>query len=403
MNWYSALTGYLVIKLWGGNPEKVINMAMNRGIHVWDIIQVEEGFFLLKIRIKAYKALRLLARRSACHVKITGKHGLPFLLARASKRKVLVLGILFFSLMMYVLSSFVWFIEVEGNKKISSEAILEKAEASGLKIGRPISGINKQTIADELLSQLPGLAWATIHIQGTRVIVEVAEKTLLPENDENIPADLIATENGRVRELLVLEGTAQVKEGDLVQKGQILISGLVYPEIQINQDGSITPGGEPQRVRAKGLVRAEVKRNAIGECRLIEDKFTDTGNQCTVLFLRCKGKEVIIKGPKTLPYKHYRQLVETNTLFEGRNPGLTVELITVIYLEQRYEQLNWGLEGAYQEAARRAKSQLLAQLPADYRIIAENYEPVTSEDSGLIKSRCFLETIEDIGGYRPFN
>lgn len=403
MNWYSSLTGFLVVKLRGSNPEKVINMAMNRGIYVWDITQLEEGIFLLKIRIGAYKALRLLARRSSCRVRIVRKYGLPFLLMRAGRRKVLVLGTLFFFIMLYILSSFVWFIEVSGNQEIPSEIILEKIEASGLKVGRPLSGLNKDKIKEELLYQVPGLAWAAIHIQGTRVTVEVAEKTLIPHNSDNIPADLIARENGLIRELLVLKGTALVKETDSVQKGRILISGLVYPQIQINQDGSVSPGGEPERVRAKGLVRAVVTRKSIGECRFIEDIYRDTGKECTVLVLRVKGREAILKGPKTLPYQYYRRFVETNTLLGGRNPGASVELITNIYFEQTYEKHHWGVEGAYQEAARRAKEELLKLLPADNRIIAENYEPVTTEDDGLIRARCILETLEDIGGYGPGN
>lgn len=401
MNWYYSLTGFLVIKLWGRNPEKVINMAMNRGIHVWDITQLEEGVFLLKIRISAYKALRFLARRSSCRLKIAEKHGIPFLLAHAGKRKVLVSGIVFFLIMLYVLGSFVWSIDIIGNKQISSEEILKIAEANGLKVGRPISGFNRDIIKEELISQLPKLAWVSIQVQGTRVIVEVSERTLIPKNDENKPGDLVARENGQIKELLILQGTAMVKEKDKVQKGQTLIAGLVYPQIQINPDGSITPGGIPEMIRARGLVRAEVTRESIGECHLIEDIYRDTGAESTLLSLRFKGRDVILKGPKTLPYQYYRQFMETNTLFEGRNQREIVELISIIYFEQKYQQVQWGIEGAYQEAARRAKEQIMRQLPDDNRIIAENYEPVTSGDSGLIKVRCILETLEDIGGYGP--
>ncbi len=399
MNGYAWLTGYLEISLYGDNPERVINMAMTRGIYLWDIRQRKKGSYELKIRIGGYKALRNLVRRSSCRIKIIGKRGFPFEIMRARKRKVLVIGVLFFCAVLYILSSFVWFIEVQGNKKIEEREIKLIASGAGLKTGVPKAGLNTDEIRDKLISQIPELAWTGIRIQGTKVIIEVSEKTLIPTDDEYQAADLMARTEGKIEELLVLQGTPQVREGEYVQKGQVLINSWAYSRLIVNQDGTVSPGGTPQKVRALGLVRARVNHTGIGECAVTEEEDIDTGAETTIVLLRYQDWKVILKGPKTIPYGLYRQVSQAKTLIAGRNPGKTVELITTVYFEQKHETRQWGVEGAYLEAVRRAGEDVQKELPPDSRIHWEGSEPLESSREDLIRAKYQVTAIEDIGCY----
>ena len=51
MKWYAKITGYVEISLLGEHPERVINMAMSRGLYLWDIKQLDEGLFTIKVEI----------------------------------------------------------------------------------------------------------------------------------------------------------------------------------------------------------------------------------------------------------------------------------------------------------------------------------------------------------------
>lgn len=399
MRWSMIITGYLEIVLAGEDPERVINMAMARGIRFWDIRRQEDGCYLLKVRLGGYKAIRHLVRKCRCRMRIVGKGGLPFFISRAKKRSVLLLGILFFCLMLYFLSSFVWFIEVQGNEKIETGIILNSLSNQGVKVGIPKSALDKEEVKDKLLADIKELAWAGIEVRGSKVIVEVSEKSLPPSGAENEPADIVASRAGKIEELLVLKGTALVKEGDKVQKGQPLVAGLIYPQIQINQDGSINPAGEPQKIRAHALVRARVLHRQTAQCPIVEKVNIDTGNQITVVIISYKGWEVHLKGPKTVPYQAYRTVRQVETILEGRIPGDPGEIITITYFEQEPRIYNWGLEGAYQEAARRSKEEVRKLLPADCRVISEGYEPSLTDKPDLVEVVYTLETIEDIGIY----
>jgi len=399
MNWQLGVTGYLEISLSGPNPERVINMAMSRGIFVWDIHQDDEGRFLFKVRLGGYKALRYLVRKSGCRMRIRKKRGVPFLVMRAKKRKILVFGLLLFCLTLYFLSSFVWFVEVTGNSKVPTEFILQNVANGGLKVGTVKSTLQREYLKEKLLLDIPELAWAAIHVQGSRIVIEVAEKTLIPQNGDTLPSDLLARIDGKVEELLVLKGTPVVKEGDQVREGQALISGLYYPQIQVNIDGSITPAGIPEKVRARGLVRGRVLHKIETQCLIREESVSDTGRELVVTMVSWQGKQVVVKGEQKVPYEFYRQIRQTKTLFWGRNPGGAVELITIVYREQVRQTQEWGLQGAYQEAIRRARTEIEKSLPTDFRIISERAEPLPSSDNSLVRALYIMETVEDIGCY----
>lgn len=400
MRWDAAISGYLDILMWGKDPERVINMALIRGIHIWDIQHQENGRYLFKVRLGGYKALRHLVKRCDCRIKIAGKKGIPFFLLRAGKRRVLIAGMLFFFIVLYFLSSFVWFVEVKGNKKIETEHIIKTLDEHGVKVGAPISSFDKEQAKAYLLAEIPQLAWANIQIRGSGVIIEVAEKTLIPSELENKPADIIAARDGRIEELLVLQGTALVSEGSLVYKGQSLVAGLSYPLLQLNKDGSIVPAGNPEKVRAKALVRARVAHEQLAECPILEEVDQDTGEKTDIVVCRYKSWEMVIKGPKNIPYQHYRTISRSRTLLAGRIPAGLVEIITVTYIEQKHEIYKRGLEGAYTEAVIRAKKEIIKTLPPDYRILSEKHEPILQSRTDLVRVRYILETIEDIGTYK---
>ena len=85
----------------------------------------------------------------------------------------------------------------------------------------------------------------------------------------------------------------------------------------------------------------------------------------------------------------------------GRNLQGTVELITIIYMEQTCEVLEWGIEGAYQEATRRAHALLERDLPQDCKIVERKTEPLPAQNNGMVAIRYILETVENIGVYPP--
>ena len=126
--------GYVVIRVDGPGVEKLLNLAASRGILFWDIHYLDDKA-VFKTYPDNFPLLRPLSRKAGCSLKIEKKAGFPFLFYRFKKRRGLVLGLLIFLVFIYVVSNFIWFIEVKGIENIEEETILKTAEKLGITTG----------------------------------------------------------------------------------------------------------------------------------------------------------------------------------------------------------------------------------------------------------------------------
>ncbi len=402
----SFLTGYVRIMVWGNNLEKFINMAAGRGIFLWDIKRLDSEHILVSARLSAVHPLRHIARATKCRFKFRGREGLPFLLSRVRRRKSLLAGAAVFLLGMYMLSSFIWFVDIEGNKKITDRQILESASKAGLKKWVFKWNFTPSKVETAIKEDYPEISWAGVYIKGTRVEIQVAEKVIPGVRDEH-PAHIVATKAGLIKEILVLSGNPAVKEGDTVVPGQILISGIIPPpESTIEEENN----GEQERnnamestiVHAKGLVRARVWYEGYGEALLEEKIIRPTGGEVSRVCMKFASKEIILKGPKNIPFIEYRKDRQVKKPLQWRNLSVPVELITEKYLEteRHTEQRTRGQALALAE--QRALAQVSRIMSPNSRVLVREVKEVSVKNpENLVRVSVFLETLEDVGVEKP--
>ena len=407
---FSFLLGHVSLVVRGEFLEKFVNLAASRGIYLWDITRLENDKVRVKVRISDVRPLRHIARATQSSFKVRERRGMPFMINRLKKRKLLASGGIAFLITLYFLSSFVWFIGVTGNDKLSDEQIKKIAAQAGLRPGVAKWELEPKEIEKIIREQLPSVAWAGVYIKGTHVIIEIAERKLVQEEPHKGPAHLVAGKAGLIKEVLVLNGQAKVKEGETVLPGSILISGEILQEVKPEASNQPLPEGQepsaPQYVshfvQAKGIVRARVWYEGYGECRLAETVEKRTGQEKISFCIKFRGKEIIISGPKESPYQHYEVKKIVKSLPQWRNIGIPVEVTTVHYLEKVVSRLNHGLTGAKQIAEQKAMAEISAKLPKDAKIVERRLEVVdTGQHEDLVRVKAFVETIEDIGVIKP--
>lgn len=172
----SYLIGYVSIVVRGDALERFVNMAAGRGIYLWDITRVGRDKMRVKVRLSAVNPLRHIARQTGSRFEFQDREGMPFVMARLRRRKMLVAGALIFFISLYTLSSFVWFIEVTGTEKVSTREVLQTAERVGLKRGALKSNLDTFQLEKGIRDQLPKLAWTGIEIKGTKATIKIVEK-----------------------------------------------------------------------------------------------------------------------------------------------------------------------------------------------------------------------------------
>ena len=104
------LAGYLVVSVQGPFLERFLNLAIKRGFAVWQI-ERQEHELRLRMEIEDFFAIRPVARLTHARVRIVRRAGLPFIAMRLQRRRALMASALFFCIVLYTLSSFIWFVD----------------------------------------------------------------------------------------------------------------------------------------------------------------------------------------------------------------------------------------------------------------------------------------------------
>ena len=224
---WNYFKGYVIIKVTGFSIERFLNLCLNKDINLHKIEETTDGI-ICKINIKDFKKLKEISKKTGCKYKIILKYGMPFFLFRNRKRKMFLVGAISFVMLLYYFSSFIWSIEVIGNNYLDNNEILHFCEDKGIYLGAYKRKINIKSIQTDLKNHFDTISWANISIDGTKVTISISEN-IKKENatQNNTPCDIIATETGVITEIVTRSGTPLVTSKDVVQKGDILVSGEV--------------------------------------------------------------------------------------------------------------------------------------------------------------------------------
>ncbi len=250
LNFIRYVMGYVCFTACGGFPERFLNLCRMRGIILWDLRSID-GVIHAKTDRAGYRRIRAVAKKSGMRVRISQKLGLPFFLNRHSKRAGLIVGACLCISMLCILSTRIWSIDVIGNKTVPSEEIISVFEELGIKKGVASKKVGINAVEIEALRRLPALSWLNINISGSSALIEVRERVVSPEAEENgEPSDIVASSDGQIVILRPFNGTQEQKIGNPVLKGDLLISG-----IEENRDLTVS------FCRAKGYVVARTNRS----------------------------------------------------------------------------------------------------------------------------------------------
>lgn len=204
-----------------------MNLAAFRGVYLWDAVREGAGM-TMKADAGSMEILESCAQKTGCRLEVLGRGGLPAFAERLHGRQIWTTGLLFFAVGLYLLSAFIWTIEVEGNERLETEQLLSACREMGLHPGAWKDGVVLEEITEGLLSAFPDIAWASIGLKGTGVTVHLAETIEKAEVvDRDTPCDIIAAEDGVILQITVERGTPLVKAGDVVKKGDVLISSAL--------------------------------------------------------------------------------------------------------------------------------------------------------------------------------
>lgn len=211
----------------GGSIGRFLTDAARSSVSMWDITPIECGVEASAFS-RDFAPLRAAAKAHGIKLEVLSCRGMPFRLGKLRHRRGLITGAVLFVALICFFSSFIWTVDVSGNSRIASGEITGELAQLGLKPGAFPAAINIKRIEREAMIKLPQLAWISININGGEAHISVRERRYPPDViPQGMPCNIKALEAGQIISLEVRSGKAAVRVGDTVEKGGLIISGVV--------------------------------------------------------------------------------------------------------------------------------------------------------------------------------
>ena len=271
--------GSVTLIVFGPGARQLVARLQRQGVVVRDVRFTADGV-MLRVSVAALRHLMESRRAYGVRFRVVERHGAPFLGRRLWRRKAFAVGAVAFVAILYALSSIVWRVEIVGAEGEDQEAELRQAAAeAGLQIGQWKSRLAPPAeLAERMVARAPNYVWVGVEIKGSVAVVRGIPKIPGVPQSSQQPCNIVATRPGVILDVQASRGRVMVKPNQLVQPGQVLISGLltdrgpsvpasghVFAEVWYTSDVSI-----PLRVSNQGLTGASVSRDylAVGGARL---------------------------------------------------------------------------------------------------------------------------------------
>lgn len=393
-NLFHYIGGTVKIKVSGVMPEKFINLCVIHNIFLWGLTKNNEGLFVC-MRLADFFKIRPIVRNSKNHVQVVHYAGFPFFARKMKRRKMLVIGAALFLIILNILVSYIWFIDIVGVKSIPAQQIRTLVYENGLKPGMLKNDIPIKKVENQIMLALPEVAWVGIRFTGIHAVVEIVEKTISKPQDKT-PANIVAAKDGVITEIIALSGQSVVKKGDTVKKGDLLIRGVSYEGPVV--DSPITsPPVPPQKIRANGIIKARVWYESYGESELMTTTYERTGRQEIGVTLKIGQQEFQLKKVAENPEKLVEVEVVNKKLSWWRNHDIAVESSISTYYELNAKKVEISMEEAKEQGKVRALTALQSLIPETAHVLSRNIEVLQMPEKNLVRVKTSVETIEDIG------
>ena len=322
-NFRKYKVGIITMEIQSLMPEKFINLLWNKGIVVKNIRKVNITTVVLDVKLSDYGELIKISKQMDVRIEIIGRKGISFFLIKVRRRFALLFGVLLFGGIIYYLSSFIWNIDISTEHYISPYELRSEIKSLGVRPGLKKKDVDVYNIENMIARNNDEIMWIKVRVEGVKLKVDIIERQSPPIISINqTPGNLVAGKDGIVVRVYTTEGTAIVKDGDIVQKGDLLVKG------EQGKEGSVYP------VRANGEVVAKTFYEEIKEVPLCNISKTRTGKNITNIYIKLANKKIYLKN-SLIPYSNYDKIdskesfITKETYYEVEEKTIPVDVVKI--------------------------------------------------------------------------
>ena len=227
LKFFRYIKGYVGFTASGKFPERFLNAAAVNKLNLWDAYP-SKGKITAKMAASDYKRARPIAKRAGLKLKINDKRGFPFFVKKHTSRIGLPIGAMLGTVLLIVLSQFIWTVDITGAKTVSDSKIREVLAENGVYPGSFKWTIDVLDSQRAVQMELDELSWVSINNLGCKSTADVREKSEKSEVPKSqSPCNIKADSDGVITKIIAENGFSAVEEGSGVKQGDLLVSGVL--------------------------------------------------------------------------------------------------------------------------------------------------------------------------------
>lgn len=356
---------------------KLLEHIAGEGICVHDVSAPDEHTLKIRVSRKDEKAFLKLLSRFHLTYTTDAVCGCAKIRKTLRSHSVLAVGLVSGILLVYFLSLRIWVID----GKNAPDGFHDSLNRFSVSPGVSKSRVDVNALSRQLEAVYPEYAHIGVRISGVVLRINCVKAEQAPGVfDITDHRNLIAERDGVIENIDVFAGQAQVKRGDTVLKGDVLILG----EERADKDGAVTP------VRARGKVTARVWTKGDSAVRTQYIRNVRTGSASAVTEIQTPFFVRKLAGEN--PFQEYETVRHESKLV---GLFLPVRLVTNEYYEIKAEKTSIEADAARQLAYENALSEALQKAPRGAKE-ARRWAEYRNQDQDTIACSAVVEWIMDI-------
>ena len=371
--------GTCVYKIKGLNTERLVNEFLKNKIN---ILHFEKQNEYMIFKCNYYDSNKVKKLLKNYEILATEYNGICSLFHFIKKRFVLLIGIVFLLFFLAFWQTHLFNYNISGLERIDKNEFISVLNEKGYSIGVSTNKINTSELSQSLISSFSELSFVSVVVIGSSLVINVKEKEYDENLDESLIKPIVASFDGVVNSISVYQGTAMVKSGDIVRKGQVLIA----PYIEVN--------GEVKSMRAKGEVNASIFIKGQVVFNENERAKIRSGNFVTLKSMNFYGSVFKMKQKK-VPYSNYE--IEKSSKIICKNMPICFRIVEERYYELIDDPVVKDFESQKEMLVKKSRYMAYENLKADFDVISEQTDIVTAGENHYIIT--YLKVNTNIGVY----
>lgn len=311
------------------------------------------------------------------------KHfGLLYSLKKLVLSYGIVLGVIIGLFTCFFSQHYVLKFEINGLETITKSQVVEILNQENINIFTPKRNIKTKEISKKISHKLENVSLASVILKGNTLVVSIKEKVVNDEYENlgNFEA-IVASDDAIITNIELIQGTVNVKVGDTVKKGQVLVEPYI-----------IDSSGQQRKVRPQAKIEARVFKTF--KTQHYESKLENvrTGNSVICSEISVFGLKLFSNSGNT--FENYE--VEEKKICISKNNILPIYKTTYVFYELKPQIIEQPFEECKEKIFADTRQKAL-QYFQDCDIIEDEHFNITKKDA-KIEIEYVVEVTKRIDG-----